>query len=245
MDYYELQEELRELRKEVKRQSYYIDMMEIQQLMGRYIYALEKNGMSDIWDDLFVHDDPRVRLEIMDSGAYIGPEHVKRALYSMCGRATPDGKYISQEEADLKKLERARSAPALLLMLTISTPCIIVDKDGQHAWGQWHLFGPHTNRVFDAESGGKKDTAFWIAGKYDNEFVKVNGEWKFLKLHPICWLRTPYDKSWLECADCRRTPMPYWPPDEPPRVSSFNPDEGMNPDKWGPFLPDVVDYRAD
>ena len=32
-----------------------------------------------------------------------------------------------------------------------------------------------------------------------------------------------------------RTPAPYWPPDEPATIHSFNPDEGNNPDKWGPF----------
>ena len=206
---------------------------------------IERGGqMYRVWDELFVHDNPDVRLEIMDSGAYIGPEHVKRAFYTMSGLRDLDGNPIDPKEARRGQPSNTNTPnAALLLMLTISTPCIIVSPDGQHAVGQWHLFGPHSNRVFDPETRTKRDTAFWIAGKYDNEFVKVDGQWKFLKLHPICWLRTPYDKSWLECPDCRRTPSPYLPTDEPPRISSFNPDEGRNPDKWGPFLPDFVDYR--
>ncbi len=67
------------LEKEVKRQAYYIDMQEIQMLHARYIYYLENGRIAEVWDDLFAHDDPEVRMEIMDAGAYIVPEHVKRA----------------------------------------------------------------------------------------------------------------------------------------------------------------------
>lgn len=239
----QLQNEIASLKKEVTYQSYYTDMMEIQQLMARYIYILEKGDLAQVWDDLFVHDDERVRVEIGDSGAYNGIEHVKRVLYTMGGRVDMDGNPVDPSARKGQMSSTNRDRAALLLMLTISTPCVLVDPDGKHAVGHWHLFGPHTNRVFDPETSTKRDVAFWIAGKYDNEFVKVDGQWKFLKLRPIFWLRTPYHKSFLECPDCRRTPSPYWPPDEPPRISSFNPDEGPNPDKWAPFLTDAYDYH--
>lgn len=231
MENAELLKRIEELEAKVKQQSYYIDMQAIQQLMGRYIFYLEMGYIARIWDDLFSHTDPDVRVEIMDSGAYVGQEHVKRVWYTMAGLLDKDGNPVEkkQEVSNTYSMN-----PQLLLMLTISTPLIEVYDDGKHAWGQWHLFGPHTNFVWDPEAREKKHTAFWIAGKYDNEFVKENGEWKFKKLRPICWLRTPYNKSWLECPDCRRTPSPYYPPDEPPRISSYNPDEAANPDKWGP-----------
>lgn len=239
-----LEQKVETLENQVRFQSYYVDMVEIQQLMARYIYTLEKGSMADVWDELFVHDDERVRLEIMDSGAYTGIEHVKRAFYTMGGRVDVNGDPIDPKERGRGQMSNTNSdRAALLLMLTISTPCVVVDPDGKHARGHWHLFGPHTNRVFDPETRTKRDTAFWIAGKYDNEFVKVDGQWKFLKLRPICWLRTPYDRSWLDCPDCRRTPTPYWPPDEPARISSFNPDEGMNPDKWAPYLTEAYNYH--
>lgn len=229
----ELLARIEKLEKEVQRQVYAADAVEIQNLMARYIFYLENGWISRVWDDLFAHDDPDLRVEIMDSGAYRGPEHVKRLWETMGGKVDLEGRPVAERPAPMSNTNTDRAS--LLLMLTISTPLIEVSEDRQHAWGQWHLFGPHTNRVFDPEVGGKKDTAFWIAGKYDNEFVRVNGEWKFQKLHPICWLRTPYHKSFLECPDCRRTPTPYWPPDEPPTIHSFNPDEGPNPNKWGPF----------
>ena len=235
-----LLERLAAVEKELARQSYAADAVEIQNLMSRYVFYLENGKIAEVWDDLYAHEDPDVRVEIMDSGAYKGTEHVKRVWYTMGRRVDTEGNPVGKLPAGVSNTNTDRAA--LLLMLTISTPLIEVSEDGTHAWGQWHIFGPHTNRVFDAEAGCKKDTAFWIAGKYDNEFVKVDGEWKFQKLHPICWLRTPYHKSFLECPDCRRTPSPYWPPDEAPTIHSFNPDEGPNPDKWGPVPHDHIPH---
>lgn len=235
----ELARKIEALEKKVEFQSHYIDMQEIQMLQSRYIYYLENGKISNVWDDLFSHTNPDVRLEIMDSGAYIGQEHVKRALYTMAGKLDRDGK-PAEKAAELANTNTDRAA--LFLMLTISSPYIAVDKAGEHAWGQWHIFGPHTNKVFDSEIMAKRDTAFWIAGKYDNEYVKENGRWKLLKLRPICWIRSPFDEGWLRNPDCRRTPAPFWPPDEPARISSFNPDEGFNPDKWGPMIHDWFEY---
>lgn len=232
MDEKDLLARIEALEKQVKRQSYYSDMQEIAQLMARYVFYLENGNIAGVWDDLYAHSDPDVRVEVMDSGAYAGQEHVKRVWYTMAGRVDKSGNPVEGKNAEMSNTFAANSQ--LLLMLTIATPLIEVSEDGTQAWGQWHIFGPHSNYVFDSVTGNKKHTAFWIAGKYDNEFVKENGEWRIKKLHPICWLRTPYDKSWLECPDCRRTPSPYYPPDEPPTINSYNPDEAPNPDKWGP-----------
>ena len=231
------------LEKEVKRQAYYTDMQEIQALMARYIYYLEMDmGQDRVYDDLFSHTDPDVRVEIMDSGAYIGQEHVKRAMYTMGRRVDKKGNPIPEGGAGVADSSVDRANP--LLTITISTPYVVVSEDGTHAWGQWHLFGPHSNRVFNPETGVKQETAFWMVGKYDNEFVKEDGVWKFQKLRPICWLRTPYNKSWLEVPDCRRTPSPYYPPDEPRRVSSYCPDEPRDPDKWGPAPHEWINHNV-
>lgn len=240
----EWMETIRQMKRELDRQAYYTDMQEVQALMARYIYYLETDrGMDTIYDDLFSHKDPDVRIEIMDSGAYVGQKHVKRAMYTMGRRVDQDGNLLPKKPAGMADSSVDRANP--LLMITISTPYVVISEDRTHAWGQWHLFGPHSNRVFDPISGIKRETAFWMAGKYDNEFVREDGIWKFQKLRPICWLRTPYDKSWLECPDCRRTPSPYYPPDEPRRVSSYNPDEPRHPDKWGPMPHPWIDHNID
>lgn len=241
MDNQELLKRIEILEKEVKRQSYFTDMQEIQMLHARYIYYLENGKIAEVWDELFAHDDPDVRMEIMDAGAYIGPEHVKRAWYTMARKVDMDGNPVSASESRMSNTNIPMAN--LFLMLTISTPLVVVEKDGKNAYGQWHLFGPHTNRVFDPETSTKRDVAFWIAGKYDNEYVKVDGVWKIKKLRAICWIRSPFDQGWLRNPDCRRTPSPFWPPDEPGRINSFNPDEAPNPDKWGPAPPEQIDYN--
>ena len=229
----ELLARIEALEKQVKRQQYAVDAVEIQNVMSRYIFNLENELIAEVWDDLFTHEDPDVSMEIMDAGGYIGAEHVKRAYYTMARKVDKEGNPAPKEAAGMSNTNTDRAA--LLLMLTISTPMIEVSEDGKHAWGQWHLFGPHTNRVFDPEIGAKRDRAFWIAGKYDNEFIKdSDGQWRFKRLRAINWLRTPYEKSWLECADCRSTPSPYYPVDTPRRITSFNPDGGTDPDRWGP-----------
>ncbi|MCR5785837.1 MAG: nuclear transport factor 2 family protein [Eubacterium sp.] len=230
----ELLERIESLEKQVKRNQRAADAVEIQNVMSRYIFYLENGNIAGVWDDLFTHEREDVKMEIMDAGGYIGPEHVKRAYYTMSGLVDLEGNPAPKKSAGMSNTNTDRAA--LLLMLTISTPMIEVSEDGKEAWGQWHLFGPHSNRVFDPASGNKKDTAFWIAGKYDNEFVKdSDGQWRFKSVRAINWLRTPYDKSWLECADCRSTPSPYYPVDIPRRVTSFNPDGGFDPDRWGPL----------
>ncbi len=231
-----LQEKIDALEKEQRRLGYYADMEEIANLQARYMYYLENNRMVEIWDELFAHECPDVSMQLMDSGKYIGPEHVRRVWYQFGGRLDRDGNPTSATQPRLPNNN-------CLLTITISTPIIVVDKEGEHAWGQWHLFGPHSNYVFDAQTGGKKHEQFWIAGKYDNEYVKEHGVWKIKKLRPIGWIRAPYDKGWLRQPDCRRTPNPYDPPDEPGVVTSWHPDARPSYDMWGPMPPAWVDYR--
>ncbi len=180
MDEKALLAKIEALEKEVARLSKHTDAVEVQNLMSRYIFYMENGKIAEVWDDLWSHTNPDVRVEIMDSGAYLGQEHVKRVWYTMGRRMDKHGNLIDTTPKAGEMSNTNTDRAFLLLMLTISSPMIEISEDGTHAWGQWHIFGPHTNRVFDPETKMKKDTAFWIAGKYDNEFVKENGEWKIL-----------------------------------------------------------------
>ena len=46
------------LEKEVKRQAFAADAVEVQNLMSRYIFYLENGWIGEVWDDLFSHKDP-------------------------------------------------------------------------------------------------------------------------------------------------------------------------------------------
>ena len=54
----------------------------------------------------------------------------------------------------------------------ITNPIITVN--GDRATGVWYLFGPWTHT--------ENDKAIWMTARYDDDYVKVNGEWKYQHL---------------------------------------------------------------
>ncbi len=66
----------------------------------------------------------------------------------------------------------------------------VIEVNGDTASGSWYLLQPCTS------PDGKQ--AMWGSAKYDEEYVKLNGEWKFkrVKVNPIFW--TPYDQGWAK-----------------------------------------------
>jgi hypothetical protein len=90
-----------------------------------------------------------------------------------------------------------------------------------------------------------KLTAYWFLGKYDNEFIKIDGVWKILKIHVVNFVRTPWDQGWLRQPDCRRVISSGVPPTEPSLIHTYHPDAiytNDGPYNFGPFLPDENEY---
>ena len=65
-----------------------------------------------------------------------------------------------------------------------------IEVHGDRATGQWYLVEPNTT--------AGREMAVWGAGRYDEEYVRVDGQWKFQRvvLEPVFW--TPFDKGWAE-----------------------------------------------
>lgn len=65
--------------------------------------------------------------------------------------------------------------------------------------------------------GNFEKSGLWMAGIYENEFVKIDGEWKFKKDQVINSYFAPYDVGWKTLAP-REAPgiTPSNPPDRPP-----------------------------
>ena len=223
---------IEELEKEIRRLSFYSDMQAIEQLKGRYVYLMENNKPESVWDELFVHDDPDVSMELNDNGKYIGPEHVKRAWYSIGGVVDKDG------NPQKKIMFEGQKMP--FMMLTVDTPYIVISENGTTATGDWHIFGPHTVRMPDPETGEIKMCAYWFAGKFHHEFIKIDGQWKFRHFRAISWMRAPYESGWNMQHNCRRSVPPFT-PDEPPRYSFYDPGMDYREDYWGP-MPDPIIY---
>ncbi len=64
----------------------------------------------------------------------------------------------------------------------------IIEVDGDAATGTWYYEAPTT----DAAS----DRAQWMAGTYEEEYVRESGEWKFASIKTRWKYITPYDEGW-------------------------------------------------
>lgn len=60
--------------------------------------------------------------------------------------------------------------------------------DGNSAHGIWYLLGPFTFRE------GKQQ--HWLAARYEDDYVKIDGTWKFKHLRAYGRMAAPYEKGW-------------------------------------------------
>ena len=65
----------------------------------------------------------------------------------------------------------------------------IIEVEGNRAKGTWYLMGPFTFR--------QNNEAKWLAARYDDDYVKINGEWKYKHLRAIIRMAAPYQKGWV------------------------------------------------
>ncbi|HKA01246.1 MAG TPA: nuclear transport factor 2 family protein [Candidatus Solibacter sp.] len=66
----------------------------------------------------------------------------------------------------------------------------IIEVDGDRAKGQWYFLGPFTFR--------KGNRQMWLAARYEEDYVKKNGEWKFQHLRAIGRMTAPYETGWAK-----------------------------------------------
>ena len=70
----------------------------------------------------------------------------------------------------------------------IVSPMIDVAADGKSATGSWYLVQPATWR----------GRPIWLAGSYDDTYVKRGDEWLFRSLQVSFDFITPYEAGWVE-----------------------------------------------
>jgi len=181
------------------------DIHKITNLQGRYNHLLLMNQMDAIVD-MFARKDPNVKVEVADSGVYEGIEGVKRLF--------------------LKGMKPKNGVPGGLELLMIMTPVIEVSRDGKTAKGMWHTLSCVSRRN---ETGLH---ALWATGKYDNEFVKEDGKWKFRSIRWYLNFRTPFEEGWVKRPVVGSGTQAEIEPDRP--STYYMP---YNPDAFNPFLP--------
>ena len=67
-----------------------------------------------------------------------------------------------------------------------------IEIDGDRAKGTWYLLGPFTFH--------EANKALWIACRYDDDYVRVNGEWKYQHLRANIRIAALYEKGWAQGA---------------------------------------------
>jgi len=68
----------------------------------------------------------------------------------------------------------------------------IIEVQGDKATGTWYLLVAQTNVTPQGE------VAVWIQGKYENTYVRVDGDWKFSHLKFNMLFGTPYEDGWVK-----------------------------------------------
>jgi len=66
----------------------------------------------------------------------------------------------------------------------------IIEVHGDHATGIWYLLEPCTF--------AKEKQATWGAARYDEEYVKVGGQWKFKRLKLSSWFWAAFEQGWAK-----------------------------------------------
>ena len=66
----------------------------------------------------------------------------------------------------------------------------VIRVDGDTAKGAWYFLGPFTFR--------KGNRAMWLAARYEEDYVREGGQWKFKHLRAIGRMSAPYETGWAE-----------------------------------------------
>ena len=106
-------------------------------------------------------------------------------------RPTSSKKISYVDNARAKKGNTAAMVEKIDSSLTLGTESLEIEVDGDTATGQWYLFIPciHANG---------SEQAVWGSLRYDEEYVRVNGEWKFKSQTLTEFFRTPFDEGWAK-----------------------------------------------
>jgi hypothetical protein len=168
----ELESEVMRLKEAVSEAARARDYLEIWKLQSMYSHLYHMGRRAEV-PQLFAQKTPGVTMEIEDSGVYEGIESITRFWNTVFSE------------------KRHLTAGFLAIHMTVN-PIIEINKAGTKARGLWHSHG------FASMGPGGSLRQFLCLGKYDMEYVKEDGRWKFLKFAYRQTFMCPYEKGWLD-----------------------------------------------
>jgi hypothetical protein len=155
------------------------DVLAIEDLQKMYGYYFDNHRFAEVID---LFSEQTTTVEITDHGVFRGKEGVKKMYAGMIGREMPG--YIFFEVMQHQGV-------------------VTVAEDGKTATGRFYT------PAFECRpfGGGLKQT--WEFGVYDNEYIKEDGTWRFLKLHWNLTYWTSYESGFLKVPKLMDTPFPH------------------------------------
>ncbi len=116
------------------------------------------------------------------SGTYIAKLFTPDGVWEGVGRlAEVLGSHQGREA-----IERRFSAPLPFSVHFLTNESITIDADT--AVGTWRYL----------QSTVYKGQAVWVAGRYHNDFVRIEGQWKFQHVRIDAIFVTPYEDGWVK-----------------------------------------------
>ena len=204
------------------------DHVEITQVMAELVQSFDRFDAMNILQNLMAADHPEVSVEFMEEGLYEGPEKVKAYMLAI------------QDYLDDPSDKRG-----FMPLKNLATPHIVVSTSGQRARAQWDILNASAMQATPYPGDQTKLTALWICGRYDNEFIRINGEWKLLKLHLVTYFKSPFEEGWLKDPDCLRFGACKVEPTRPSNPNKiYHSDANYSGDglhTYGPFLPEKIE----
>ena len=92
---------------------------------------------------------------------------------------------------DMRELYRAQSSAMFARMWhMIMTPHIEVD--GDTARGMWYLLVAGNSPTPNGEE------PFWLLARYNDDFARIDGEWKFTALRATVFFASPHRDGWVK-----------------------------------------------
>jgi hypothetical protein len=103
-----------------------------------------------------------------------------------------EGKGIrrAQGHAEIRKLFKSFAERISFSQHNVFNPRIEVNGNEAHA--SWYFLGPFTFR--------KGNRQLWLAARYEDDYVKINGKWKFKHLRAFGRMAAPYEEGWASRA---------------------------------------------
>ncbi len=80
------------------------------------------------------------------------------------------------------------SVPSRLPFFMHMAQNAVVDVEGETGTRVWYVLLPATS--------GQTGEATWSAGKYDETYVKIDGEWRFSSIKCSVYFSAPYQEGW-------------------------------------------------